>query len=119
MRGDFLTAVKENLAARVGAHCSNPQCRAATSGPHFDSREVISEGVAAQICAASPGGPRHDVAQSQEQRRSIHNGIWLRQADRQQSNQIQFGSSASINLRRGVKMIRAGGPYIRTIADRD
>ena len=34
-------------------------------------------GVAAHICAASPGGPRHNAAQTREERRSKDNGIWL------------------------------------------
>ncbi len=34
-------------------------------------------GVAAHICAASPGGPRFDASQTKEQRKSIENGIWL------------------------------------------
>jgi hypothetical protein len=77
MRDDFSAGVKETLAARVGFHCSNPQCRASTSGPHLDSREVINVGVAAHICAASPEGPRYDRNQDQQQQRSIENGIWL------------------------------------------
>lgn len=47
MRDDFSVGVKEKLAARVGFHCSNPQCRASTSGPHLDSSKVINIGVAA------------------------------------------------------------------------
>lgn len=34
-------------------------------------------GVAAHICAASPGGPRYDAAQTTEERRTKENGIWL------------------------------------------
>ena len=34
-------------------------------------------GVAAQITAASSGGPRYDASLTTEQRRSIDNGIWL------------------------------------------
>ena len=34
-------------------------------------------GVAAHICAASPGGPRYDASQDQKARRGRDNGIWL------------------------------------------
>ncbi len=77
MRDDFQSVVKEKLAARVGFQCSNPQCRASTSGPHLDSGMAINVGVAGHICAASREGPRYDPAQLHEQRRSIDNGIWL------------------------------------------
>jgi len=33
--------------------------------------------MACHIHAAAPGGPRYDPAQTEEDRRSIHNGIWL------------------------------------------
>jgi hypothetical protein len=77
MRDDFPAAVKQTLAHRVGLLCSNPQCRASTIGPRLNSSETINVGVAAHICAASPEGPRYDPVQSQEQRRSLDNGIWL------------------------------------------
>lgn len=37
----------------------------------------VSIGVAAHICAASPGGPRYDPDQTAEERSSQENGIWL------------------------------------------
>ncbi|SEH54401.1 hypothetical protein SAMN05660691_00004 [Rheinheimera pacifica] len=37
----------------------------------------MSIGVAAHICAASPGGPRYNPNMSEEQRTSYDNGIWL------------------------------------------
>src|ERR1035437_2556189 len=77
MRDEFLGSVKEILAARVGFQCSNPQCRAPTSGPQLDCNKAINVGVAAHICAASPDGPRYDPNQSPEQRKSAENGIWL------------------------------------------
>jgi tetratricopeptide (TPR) repeat protein len=53
-------------------------CRAPTSGPS-DSRVsgVSNLGVAAHIAGASEDGPRYDPTQTQEQRRSMENGIWL------------------------------------------
>jgi hypothetical protein len=38
---------------------------------------TITIGVAAHICAASPGGPRYNPAQTREARRAKDNGIWL------------------------------------------
>lgn len=77
MRDDFLTAVKEVLAKRVGYKCANPDCRQPTSGPQEDSAKAVNIGVAAHITAASPDGPRFDAALTPEQRRSAENGIWL------------------------------------------
>jgi hypothetical protein len=76
-RHDFNQDTIRKLADRVGSTCSNPDCRAPTKGPHSDGEATISVGMACHIHAASPGGPRYDDAQSEEDRRSIHNGIWL------------------------------------------
>lgn len=77
MRDEFTDDVKRILAARVGNMCSNPDCRALTSGPQIDPSKSLNVGVAAHITAASPGGPRHDPFLSPEDRRSADNGIWL------------------------------------------
>jgi hypothetical protein len=42
-----------------------------------DPSGTISVGVAAHIRAASPGGPRYDAGQAEEDRISIENAIWL------------------------------------------
>ena len=60
MRDDFTEDVKRVLANRVGHECSNPDCRASTSGPQADSTKALNLGVAAHITAASPRGPRFD-----------------------------------------------------------
>lgn len=65
------------LSDRVGSKCSNPDCGALTKGPHSDGARAISVGMACHVHAASPGGPRFDANQTEEERRSIHNGIWL------------------------------------------
>jgi hypothetical protein len=62
MRDDFNKEVKRVIAARVNNLCSNPSCRAQTSGPKVDSTKAINIGVAAHITAASPGGPRYESA---------------------------------------------------------
>lgn len=78
-RDNFTDAVKNKLAKRVVYVCSNPNCRKMTIGP--DSKNGINNiGVAAHICAAAPGGPRYDGNMSEEQRKSINNGIWLCQS---------------------------------------
>lgn len=56
--------------------CSNPDCRAPTSGPDGDGG-VTNTGVAAHISAASPGGARYDPTLTPEGRSDISNGIWL------------------------------------------
>jgi hypothetical protein len=76
-RDDFSLQTKETLAKRVGMICSNRNCRQPTSGPQVDPQKAINVGVAAQITAASPGGPRHDASFTNEQRQSVENGIWL------------------------------------------
>lgn len=78
-RDNFTDAVKNKLAKRVMYLCSNPNCRKITIGP--DSKNGINNiGVAAHICAAAPGGPRYDGNMSEEERKSIDNGIWLCQS---------------------------------------
>ena len=77
MRDDFTEEVKRTLAARVSYICSNPDCRAQTTGPQDDATKVVNVGVAAHITAASAGGPRYNSALSAEVRRHFDNGIWL------------------------------------------
>ena len=77
MRDDFPEEVKRTLAARVNFLCSNPDCRAQTTGPQDDPTKAVSLGVAAHITAASEGGPRYNSALAPEKRRHFDNGIWL------------------------------------------
>jgi hypothetical protein len=76
-RDDFSEPVKRRLADRVGHLCSNPDCRALTTGPHSDADKALNVGVAAHITAAAPGGPRYDPMLTPAQRGSIENAIWL------------------------------------------
>src|SRR5690349_16369862 len=76
-RDDFSASVKQQLANRVNHRCSNPGCRATTSGPQLEPEGSINVGVAAHITAASAGGPRFDAALSPENRSAALNGIWL------------------------------------------
>ena len=77
-RDDFSRPVIDRLAKRAGMRCSNPDCRAPTSGPSFESPSAVTNtGVAAHICAASPGGARYNSEMTPEQRSDISNAIWL------------------------------------------
>jgi hypothetical protein len=77
MRDDFTDEVKRITAVRVGNQCSNPLCRALTSGPQVDPSKALNIGVAAHITAASPEGPRYDPALKPEERSHFTNAIWL------------------------------------------
>ncbi len=74
-RDEFSKQVINTVALRAGHLCS--KCRTPTVGPHSDAEKALVTGEACHIHAASPGGPRYDKSQSQEDRKSIHNAIWL------------------------------------------
>ncbi len=57
--------------------CSNPDCRAATSGPNSDLTKAVNIGVAAHITAASVGGPRYASQLAPSDRSHASNAIWL------------------------------------------
>lgn len=76
-RDDFSASIKRKLSARVAHRCSNPRCRASTSGPQLDKAGSVNLGVAAHITAASPNGPRFDSSLTSEERCGAENGIWL------------------------------------------
>ena len=76
-RDDFPSRAKLQLALRVNYRCSNPNCRASTSGPKLAPGASISIGVAAHITAASTGGPRFTPGLRSQDRSSAENGIWL------------------------------------------
>lgn len=78
MRDNFSPKTKEILAKRVAWRCSFPGCGRITVGAgHKDKSDVINLGEASHIYAASPEGPRYDESMSQEERKSIDNGIWM------------------------------------------
>ena len=80
MRDDFNSHIKDTLSKRVGLRCSNPNCRALTSGPNSSEDKATNIGVAAHITAASINGPRYDASMNTSERSSIKNGIWLCQS---------------------------------------
>jgi len=77
VRDDFLKLTITEIAKGVGYRCSNPDCARPTVAANAEQTGVITIGVAAHICAASPGGPRYNAAQTREARGSKENGIWL------------------------------------------
>lgn len=77
MRDDFSAEVKRTVANRVNSICSNPDCRAVTSGPQTDPSKSVNVGVAAHITAASKGGARYDETLSSASRSHAVNAIWL------------------------------------------
>ncbi len=77
MRDDFSKITKDILAKRVSFKCSNPNCKKTTVGAHSIDDKIINLGVACHITAAAKGGPRFCKEITQEQRKSIQNGIWL------------------------------------------
>jgi hypothetical protein len=77
VRDDFTKRTVTEIAKGVGYRCSNPECRRPTVGANAAHNGTIIIGVAAHICAASPGGPRYNAAQTPEARRSKENGLWL------------------------------------------
>lgn len=77
-RHKFPPSVVSKVAERAGYICSNPSCHRVTIGPDQSAENLsIKTGEAAHICAASPGGPRYDMSQSETERKSIKNAIWL------------------------------------------
>ncbi|MEE9337890.1 MAG: hypothetical protein V3U87_07400 [Methylococcaceae bacterium] len=75
-RDNFNKPVIEKLKARVSLRCSNPDCRVPTSAPSSND-SINNIGIAAHICAASPGGARYSKSMTTEERKSIDNAIWL------------------------------------------
>jgi hypothetical protein len=77
VRDDFTKRTITEIAKGVAYRCSNPECRRPTVGANAAQDGTIIIGVAGHICAASPGGPRYNAAQTPAARRSKENGIWL------------------------------------------
>jgi len=129
VRDDFDERIKKSVAARVGNVCSNPACRALTSGPTLNPDKSLNLGVAAHITAASPGGPRYDPTMSPEERRSGTNAVWLCQncaklVDNDAANysdavlrdwkaKAEFAASSAIGKPSGLDLRSSSGQIIR------
>lgn len=74
---DFDDEVKQATAALVADRCSNPHCRALTSGPTNDRTKSLTVGVSVSISAMRAGEPRYDATLSDAERRAASNAIWL------------------------------------------
>ena len=77
VRDNFLQGTVTEIGKAVGYRCSNPDCRHPTVAANAKQDGIVMLGVAAHICAASPGGPRYNAAQTRAERRSKENGLWL------------------------------------------
>lgn len=64
-RDNFSQPVKTELSLRAAHFCSNPRCLRLTAGPRSGVLRGLATGHAAHICAASRGGPRYDLDQSE------------------------------------------------------
>lgn len=111
MREEFSQKVKTTLGQRVNYLCSNPSCHEFTSGPHSDDNKPLILGIAAHICAASPGGPRYNAAQTVEERKSTANGIWLcdRHAREIDSDHVRFSESLLRDWKAQTEAFVGGG----------
>lgn len=67
----------ETLAKRAANWCSNPECRALTSGPSDAPEKAINIGEAAHIYGAKKGAARYRADMTDASRSEITNGIWL------------------------------------------
>lgn len=77
-RDEFKKKVRDRLAERAGHQCSNPDCRAPTSGPQVqEDASSVKVGRGSHITAAAPGGPRYDASLTPGQRSAQSNGVWL------------------------------------------
>lgn len=76
-RDNFAKPTVTKLRNRVSDRCSNPECRTPTGAPGTGNDGTTTIGIAAHIRAASKGGPRYCELQSEEERKSINNGLWL------------------------------------------
>lgn len=75
-RDNFSLSTIRMMRDRVAGRCSNPNCRVSTLAPS-GKEKLNNTGIAAHIHAAATGGPRYDSGMSKEERKSLHNGIWL------------------------------------------
>src|SRR5207245_9527536 len=72
----FTEAVTCATAARAGDRCSNPKCRALTSGPHNDRRQSLTLGLAVHIAAVSSSRRRCGPSLPDREHGSYDNAIW-------------------------------------------
>ena len=75
-RKNFLEKTKRILAGRAGYQCSHPSCNIITIGAGEEAHTTSSIGEAAHIYSASLDGPRGQGGLSDDELRSMDNGLW-------------------------------------------
>lgn len=73
----FSRATVITLAKRAANQCSNPGCKAITSGPAESPLASVNIGEAAHIYGANLGSARYRADMAPAERASITNAIWL------------------------------------------
>jgi hypothetical protein len=73
----FDDEVTRVTAAVSADRCSNPDCRALTSGSANDRTRSLTVGVTVAISGMSPGRRRYDARLSDAERQDESNAIWL------------------------------------------
>jgi len=73
----FKKIVVATLAKRAANRCSNPDCRAITSGPADTPMDTVNVGEAAHIFGANAGSARYRPEMTPADRSAIANAIWL------------------------------------------
>jgi hypothetical protein len=76
-RIDFSEKTRTILAGRAGYQCSHPDCDMITIGPGDTYEQTSSVGEAAHIYSASTNGPRGQNGLTEEDLKSVNNGMWL------------------------------------------
>lgn len=77
MGPEFPRGTVDTLARRAALRCSNPDCDCLTTGPNSQADKVTVIGEAAHIFGARETSARFRPEMSDQERRSISNGIWL------------------------------------------
>jgi len=76
-RQDFDDEVARAAAASTDDRCSNPYCKALTSGPTNDRTKSLNVGVVLPISGMTPEAHRYDPTLSDTERHGEVNAIWL------------------------------------------
>jgi hypothetical protein len=76
-RHDFDDDVTRAAAASTNDRCSNPYCKALTSGSTNDRTKSLNVGVILPISGMTPEGHRYDPTLSDTERHGEVNAIWL------------------------------------------
>src|SRR5258706_1801038 len=74
-RDEFPSKVIAAVPRRVAYVCS--RCRITAIAAHSDPMKSVTSGQVCHIRGAAPNGPRYDRTQTNEQRKSIDNALWL------------------------------------------